>query len=335
MNAQDFWQCAEKSADWLISQQAEDGRWKPITQPVVDAYYKASWALSLMGRPTAAHRSLDYAARHLLQPNGDVQPRQNRWHSEVHYPYANAYFVMGGVRLARYDVAWPAMCFLRTLQSPASGAFASVYTEDNIPVRCDTMSTAGAGLACLAAGCLDAACRAADWLQALVERQPTPDRAFFCTVDAENNLVTQFPESDSPWRVVRTDQPNQIWYAVGLPFAFLIKLAQATARMEYLHLALWFFDFQQRCVNPWAGPSSGKAGWGCAELYRMTGEARYRDIALSIGEYMAGFQAPDGSFQIPLSAPYDPQRPLTPGDFDLTAEYTVWLGEIAANLLVR
>ncbi len=335
MNASDLWESAVKGAKWLASQQEPDGRWRPLRSPCVDAYYKGSWALNLMGYPTQAHHCLNYAVRRLLQPNGDLLPRRHLWHREIHYLYANAYFVIGGARTGRYDVQQPTLAYILSQQRPASGGFASSPSAENGAFSCDSMSTAACGLAALAAGRLDVASCAARWLANLAKEQPEPDAAFYTTTDAEERLVTSFAEDDAPWRVVRTDQPDQTWYAVGLPFAFLVKAAQATGQRSLLALAGWFFDLQERCVNAWEGPSSGKAGWGCAELYRMTGKARYREVALQVGAYIAAAQDASGAWNSDFGRPVAPDHPFIPQDFDASAEFTLWLGEIASNLLAR
>ena len=335
MQARELWECALKGAEWLVSQQEADGRWRPLLEPYVDGYYKSAWALSRMGCPTQAQRCLNYVAAHLLQPDGDVLPRKHPWHNEIHYLYSNAYLIIGGMCTGRYDVAQPALRFLLRQQQPAAGGLASLPAEDNGAVRCDTMSTSAAGLAALAAGRLDAVCCAANWFARLVKAQPKPEAYFLCTVDADGQIVSSFPEQDAAWRMVRTDQPNQTWYAVGLPLAFLVKAYQATGRREHLELALWFYAFLERCVDAWSGPSSGQAGWGCAELYRMTGETCYREGALQIGSYIAQHQAPNGAWNADPGAPLEPTHTWVPQDFDTSAESVLWLGEIASNILAR
>ncbi|MHB1294463.1 MAG: hypothetical protein ACYC4R_05655 [Anaerolineae bacterium] len=332
METQGLWECARRGAAWLIAQQDADGGYRAVPEPMADAYYKSAWALQLLGEPAAAHRTLNYARRRLLQPNGDLAPREHPWHREVHYLYANAYFVLGGAHLGRYDVSEPALRYLLSLQSPVTGAFASTPPTGGMPLRYDSISTAAGGLACLAAGRLEQARAAGNWLMRLLARQPEPATAFYGTVAAGDALVTRYSDGQAAWRVVRTDHAGQIWYMVGLPFAFLVLLAQATGSAEHLEGAHHYLAFQESCVEPWSGPSSGKAGWGCAALYRLTGEARLREIALGIGAYMAGFQLGDGSFSLTPVEGKLQDRPLAPGDFDLTAEYTLWLGEIAANL---
>jgi hypothetical protein len=76
-------------------------------------------------------------------------------------------------------------------------------------------------------------------------------------------------------------------------------------------------------------------------LYRITGEERYRDIALQVaGNYMA-CQTPWGWFDWDGKAAYgseeggDQMPELTAGDFDGTSEVVVWLGLIGSNLLAR
>src|SRR5208283_4921357 len=117
---------------------------------------------------------------------------------------------------------------------------------------------------------------------------------------------------------------------------------QATGEKRYADLARWYLDFQSRCANPWDGGSSGKAGWGCSILYRLTGEERYREIALQVAKNQMNCQLPDGSFQwktpgqgYGAAAQSGEQRKLTNDDFDISSEFVVWLSLIGSNLLAR
>jgi hypothetical protein len=116
---------------------------------------------------------------------------------------------------------------------------------------------------------------------------------------------------------------------MGLPFAFLIRLADAANETRYRELAQWYFDLQERCIGPWDGYSSGKAAWGCAMLYRITGKARYRDIAMHVAKNIMAMQKTDESW---LSG-QNKQQGLINTDIDLTAEFTLWLSLISANIL--
>ncbi len=171
----------------------------------------------------------------------------------------------------------------------------------------------------------------------MIEMQPFPQDRFYTTLEADGQLGTRFPHDEASWRVVDTTQEDQCWYAVGLPFVLAILLHQVTGAPAYAGLADWFFEFQSRSVNPWDGSSSGKSAWGCSMLYRLTGEERYRDVALHVAQNMIDCQTPDGWYQWGGGAGYleGGTREFGPGDFDLAAEYTLWLGLVGSNLMAR
>jgi hypothetical protein len=264
-----------------------------------------------------------------MRSDGDFLPRAKPWHKRVHYLYANAYFVLGGVAASRYQIVAPAVDFILSQQNPLHGGFYSQRTAPGEQAQCDTMSAGAAGVACLASGHVDAARRTADFIRLLVDLQPDPERRFFTTLEADGRLLIDVEEDEAFARIVDTRLPDQCWYAVGLPFAFLVLLTEATGDAQYRELAQWLFNFQVRCVNPWEGGSSGKAGWGCSMLYRITGEERYREIALQVARFILSLQDADGGW-----ATYrDPDEGLTNTAMDVSAEFTLWCALIAANIL--
>lgn len=334
---------ATRGVNWLLSQQNPDGSWKALDKAPIDAYYKAAWAFNITGQTTAAERVISYVKHNLLQPDGDLLPRNDPWYVSVHYQYANAWVITGSQKQGRYDVSVPALKFLLTQQDPSHGGFYSLKGSATDRKRSDTMSSGISGIALLATGQLDAARRLADHFKWMADMQPEPQSKFYLTVDPNGRLVTEFPSDEAFWRVVDTKRRDQCWYAVGLPFTFTMLLHQATGDKRYADTSKWYFDFQSRCVNPWDGGSSGKAGWGCSVLYRITGEERYRDIALQVAKNQMNSQLPDGSFawKVPgqgygaATAPSPQQRKLTNDDFDIATEFVVWQSLIGSNLLAR
>ena len=143
-----------------------------------------------------------------------------------------------------------------------------------------------------------------------------------------------FPPEAAVWRVVEAGQTGQRWFAVGLPFAFAVLLHAATGEPRFRHLADELFAFQSRGLEPWDVPSSGKAGWACSMLYRSTGEARYRDIALRVARQIMAYQTPAGWFTLgprPEPGAGEPAA-FAPFIYDVTAEFVLWLTLIAANV---
>ena len=337
MTAKQFREHALMGSRWLVKHQNPDGSWIGLDDPKMDAFYKGAWALTLTGEPAAGQRLLSYVRRHFLTPDGDFTPRGHPWHSAVHHPYANAYFIVGSLIAGRYEISAPAIRFLLGQQDPDHGGFYSQRTEAGEKIRSDTMSTGAAGMACLAAGQMEAARSAADYLARIIELQPAPTDRFYTAIEADGALGTDAKDADEAWwRIVDTHTENQCWYAVGLPFAFLIQMAEATGETRYRELAQWFFDFQLRCVDPWDGGSSGKGGWGAAMLYRITGETRYRDIAVHVADQIIARQNADGGWAFPSS---EEDQSRTPGlsnmDLDATAEFILWLTLISSHILAR
>jgi len=263
----------------------------------------------------------------------------------VHYQYANAWFLTGAQKQGRYDVAAPALRFLLTQQDPWNGGFYSLKGSATQRKRTDTMSSGISGVSLLAAGQLEASRRLASYFDWIAHAQPDPQSKFYLTADENGHLVTEFPADEAFWRVVDTKQKDQCWYAVGLPFTFSTLLYQATGEKHYWDIAKWYFDFQSRCVNPWDGGSSGKAGWGCSVNYRVTGETKYRDIALQVAKNQQNSQLPDGSFAWKTpgqaygsntpAAPAGQPKKITNDDFDISCEFVVWQALIGSNLMAR
>ena len=337
MIAKEFREHALMGSRWLKEHQNPDGGWMGLDDPKMDAFYKGAWALTVTGEQAAAHRLLDYVREHFLTPDGDFSQRGHPWHSAIHHPYANAYFIVGSLIAGRYEISTPAIRFLLGQQDPDHGGFYSQRTEAGKKFRSDTMSTGAAGLACLAAGQMAAARSAANYLTRIVELQPAPVDRFFTTIETDGNLGTDAKDADEAWwRIVDTHTENQCWYAVGLPFSFLVQMAEATGEARYRELAQWFFDFQQRCVDPWDGGSSGKGGWGAAMLYRITGETRYRDVAFHVAGQIIARQNADGGWAFPSSEDEPIRAPgLSNMDLDATAEFILWLSLISGHILAR
>jgi hypothetical protein len=324
MAIQDIMEHAQKGVGWLVKKQNPDGSWLGLHDCKVNGFYKAPWAFMEMGHPAAANRTLNYIKRRFLTEKGDFLPRK----PSFHYLYFNAYVIIGASLAGRYDISMPAIRFLLSQQNENHGGFNSqLSAPGGEKSPSDTMSAGAAGIACLASGQIEPARRAGNYLAHVIAEQPAPDLHFFTTVTSDGRLYADIKDDEAFYGVIDTQKANQCWYAAGLPFAFLVQLAEATNDSLYLDLARWFFDFQSRCVDPWEGYSSGKAGWGCAMLYRITGEKAYREIAVHIAEKIISRQNANGGW----SASDKP----TESEMDLTAEFTLWLSLISTNLLAR
>lgn len=323
---------AQRGLAWLLDQQAAAGNWRQLETEVFDAYYKGGWALAVTGQLAAAHRLLTHVQRAFLTPEGDFAPRLAPLHTDVARLYASSYAVLAAQKADRYEIAAPALRYQLSQQDRDHGGFYSGKTPAGERGRSDSMSTAMSGVALLTAGQTERAVLAGDCLLKLVEMQPEAGR-FFTTLDEGGRLQVDFPPEVAVWRVVEAGQTGQRWFAVGLPFAFAVLLHQATGEPRFKGLADALFAFQTCGLEPWDVPSSGKAGWACSMLYRISGEVQYRDIALRVARQIMAYQTPAGWFTIgPRPEPAAEPATFAPFIYDVTAEFVLWQTLIAANV---
>ena len=334
MKLSSVWESAVAGSHWLLEHQNAEGGWTILDKQEVDTHYKTAWSFLSMGHPDAAMRNLNLVQEHMLQEDGDFAPRLHPWHKEVHRMYANAYIIIGAMAAGRYEIAYPAGRFLLTQQDEQHGGFYSILTEKGQKNRCDTMSAGAAGLACLAVGEIEAARRAGDFLILAMQNQPTPGECFYSCIEADGSFNTNPDESERWWRVLDTKTDGQCWYALGLPFAFLVRLAQVAPEAKYRQAVDTYLKYQEKCNGAWVGPSSGKVAWACSMLYQQAGEKKYRDLALKTAAYHISLQEPEGCWNFTAAADDNPKVPKNL-DIDATAEFTLWLSLIAANIASR
>lgn len=337
MKAIQLWEHALMGSRWLLRHQNKDGSWIGLNQPNVDGYHKVLWSFMSTGQLAAAHRTADYIIQNFMTADGDFLPRENLGIKEMYYLYPNAYFIIGAMKASRNEITIPSLRFLLSQQNPDHGGFYSRYSTPDREDISDTISTSMAALACLEAGHLNAARKAANFLADIIDLQPSPKDRFFTAVGSDKKLVTDVKDNtEAPFRIIHVNVENEYWHALGIPFAFLVRLAEDTGETRYFDLARWYFDFQQRCANPWDCSYSGKAGWGCAVLYRRTGNPIYRDISLYIADNIVSEQRPDGNW-IAYRKNRDriKRKEIINTDINLNAEYTLWLSLISSSILAR
>ena len=88
-----------------------------------------------------------------------------------------------------------------------------------------------------------------------------------------------------------------------------------------------FFEFALRCrEDSFTHTGSGKSALGAAVYYLLTGDRRAREAACRFADFLLNTQRPDGSWHDPAW----PEEVLY--SIDASAEFNVWLQEIAAIL---
>lgn len=321
---------SQRGIQWILAQQRANGSFCD-PQDGIGGYYKVPYALALTGQLWAAQRLASWIAGHHFTSQGDFRAPQRKAREPFHesWPaYANAWLVQGLHRLGRYDLSLPGADFLLSLQAPSGG----FITWDGEARILEPVCTAWGGLAVLATGHLAAACHAGDLLVRLVKGQPDAGRFYFC-MDLAGNLLADVPAGKELFYYVDASRPEQIYYYPGITLIFLMYLYRATGEPRYLDAGRALFAFTEGCAGDvYAFPPSGKLGMGCALLFDVTGDEQARRAARQVGEYLAATQQADGSWRLPDLELYAgiANRDAFEVQLDLTAEYSIFLAEIAA-----
>ena len=332
-----FEAAARRGIDWILAQQRADGSFCDAADGI-GAYYKVPYALGLSGHPRQAARLARWIAAHHRAAEGDFGLDETvsgeagaAGARHEHWPtYRQAWLVLGLHRLGRYDLSLPGARFLLRHQLPGGGFYATEGDERFLEPVCTSWS----GAACLATGHMEAAVAAGDTLVRMVEAQTDPQRFYF-RMTAAGQLITEVPAGEELYHFVDAGRAEQIYYNPGIALIFLAHLYRATGTEAYLQASHRLLDFAERCAaDAYRFPPSGKLGLGCALLYELSGREEARRGACALGEYLLETQTPQGTWALPDAGPYRgaKYRGNPAIDLDITAEFSVFLTEIAARL---
>ena len=128
------------------------------------------------------------------------------------------------------------------------------------------------------------------------------------------------------FHLVNRTEPDQAYFMLGYPIAFLARLAELTGDRGNLRTAHDYLDFALSCEgNLRTSPLSHKVAWGAAVLGRVAQAPQSLALALAeqITTFLLEIQDASGAW-LPAEPPHT--------TFDQTAEIAIWLQEIAVEL---
>lgn len=319
-------QSADRAVEWLASQLKSDGSYGSTITDLA-SYYKSPYLLSLSGKFEEANTVLSYIKKAFMRDNsdfttaGDLKSENGAF--VEYWAYMNGWIALTSQKMGRFDVAYPAYQYIKSFYHPKHGGFITNNPGQANNVV-DVFTTAHLGLTALYFGELDKAISAGKLLQRFLELQPEKKSGFYLRLTNDGKLITDFPENAAIFLVVSAVQPNQAYFMIGYPIAFLGKLYKATGNTLYLDTAKDYLDFTLRCHNNIRGfHFSHNVAWGAAIIANLTREAIYVELSTDIADYLLSIQEPDGAWLTEQPAHIY---------FDQTAEIAIWLREISAEL---
>lgn len=301
---------AQRAAEWVISQQKEDGSLTP-PEDGASSYYKVPYALAVTGHATAANRLLDWTKANDLASRGVLKLT-----SPGLALYKHSWMLQGAIRLARFDLARPLGEYVLRCLAPCGGFFQVPEGNEVVEPAC----LGWGGMAMVYYGQLDLARQAGNVIGSMLDQQPEPNRFYF-TLTPGGELVVGGSET-----YLDFTQPGQVYWRLGIPLLFLTRLYLATSEQRYLDVAQSMLHLQLGGADDaFAHPTSGKSGLAAAILYAITGDARAREAACREGDFLLSIQDAEGWWTSPTADSLGVR-------FDYTGEFTVFLTEMAAAL---
>ena len=316
-----FKEARDKGVRYLMQHIHEDGSFGDPTLGVTE-YYKVPAALMVAGESAAASRLLSWIRENGLTPDGDFGPRPANEMDSYYYIYHNAWVIKAAQRMGQFDLSQRGMEFIMDFWDPESGGFYSSPTERGMDTKEDLWVVAGAGWCAIYTGMLDVAEGVGNWMRRMMDAQPNYPEEMYTVYSQKTGLITEVLDGDDfRYVLTRDESRDQSFFHPGIAAGFLTRLYKATGEPEWLSLAREYMRFADHVDDyHFSLLRAGKLGWAASIMYTLTGEQKYRDMAIRVGDNLIETQTDEGFWETKLGNG-------VPGN-DATAELIVWLDEV-------
>ena len=312
----------DRGGDYILAQMRPDGTIEDSNR-IVWMYWGVPIALAVSGHSAAAARFFRWIRNNVFTSEGDFGTSAEKKQSGS-YAYQNAWLIEGAHRLGQFDLSQRGMDFITPFWDPETGGFYSSYDQRGDDTEMQIHVTSGAGRAAVYTNRMDVARGVGRFLRAVLDEQPDYPQKLYSVYTRRNGLVTNPEPSDDMRFVMSQDsKENQQFFNPGIAGGFLTRLFQATGESEWLEVAKRYMHFAEIASDhliTLPGLSQGKTGWGASVLYTLTGEDKYRELAIRIGDSILSYQAEEGYWY--------GQSPNKTPRINLTGEMVIWLDEI-------
>ncbi|MBM3934966.1 MAG: hypothetical protein FJ319_11825 [SAR202 cluster bacterium] len=303
-------------ACFLLARMNKDGSYGDIKLGT-GQYYKTVWALQCSGYSNEANRILDWVRRTGMTDKGDFGPRPSG-PQDYDYTYHNMWIVIAAHRLGQLDIARRGMDFLTSYHDPDNGGFYSAAEKGDVGNLQDMFIVAFGGLAALQTGRLELARGTGKWFETVMNAQPNFPAQIYTVYSRDAGLHTK--DTGGRYLVNAQTTVDQQFFQPGAAAAFLARLYQATGERRWLDLATEYMRFPENASDfLFKIVRAGKVGYAASILYTMTGQAKYRDMAIRIGHNLVALQSPEGWWTTVGG---------NAANIESTAERVAWMDEI-------
>ncbi|WAR24005.1 hypothetical protein MAR_037674, partial [Mya arenaria] len=194
----------------------------------------------------------------------------------------------------RFDISYPAYAYCKRFYHPERQmvCVTEPFAEATAETTVDMLSTAHLGKLALVMADLDMAKNCGEGLLKFMSAQPRNDVEILLRANATSGeIITDPPNDMQPFYSVKRDSPKQLYFFLGYHGIFMIKLFKATKDERFLNSAKEILDFALTCHESMCTFSySHKVAMAAALVAVETKEAKYRRLAIGLGEYLVSIQ---------------------------------------------
>ncbi|MFI4938189.1 MAG: hypothetical protein ACHQJ6_06750 [Candidatus Berkiellales bacterium] len=317
---------SQKTLNWVIQQIEANGKIKSFPDDLV-GYYKLPYLLTTTGHPVLAKKVFDYMQNTFFTQNGmltfDNKKTENLLMAKF-WGYVLGWVAIAAQKAGRFDLSFPLHHHLTHFQSQDHGGFATSGAWGKHDEAMDVITTAQLGRLSLFFGMKFEAIKAGEFLSWNINHQPKLTESLYLFVNNDKKHILKYPREMEMIYVVNKSLPNQAYFMIGLPCAFLVDLFLATKQAHFLNAAKQYADFALECHESIKSfHFSHKVAYAMAMLYRYTKEEKYLSMCKSITEYLIQIQDEDGIWL---------RKEGQVNSFDQSLEIAIWLNEIHTHL---
>jgi len=274
------------AADWVCSGLSADGSF-PGVENEIDAYYKMPVLFALADRPAQGQAVEMYLKKRFFE-GGDFHANTD---PEVlsFKNYRNGWVTRGLQMLGSTQMATAAGDYLEGETVQAFGAVVTEPREPGVKVM-DWGTTCSAIKAFLCLGRNDVARRCGEYLLDTLSNQPHSDRFLL-----KRSLTGEYLEENDLTFVIEIGRPGQIYFPLGFGMLVFADLYALTNESRWLTAAEKLCDLVTKCHDEvYSVITNRKVAWGAAQLYALTGDAKYAQLSLDIWQWTMDTQTPEG-----------------------------------------
>lgn len=318
---------SERTSKWLAKQISPIGKFSAFPDDLA-CYYKAPYFLAMTGQETQAARLCQYIQSTFFKTH-DFSSQNVKTENpalQKFWGYVIAWIGMGSQKLGFFDMSYPAYQYCRRFYSQDHGAFGTHGPWSEKDDTIDMLTTAHFGRLSLFMGEKDRSLRAGEFLGWMIAHQPDLSKEMLLAVNNNREFIKNYPQDQAFFYTVKKADPQQAYFMIGYPCAYLAELYHATGNVSFLDSAKKYANFALECNDSIkAFPYSHKVAWAMSLMYRVTKDNKYLTMCVNIAQYLMSIQSNDGVW-------LEQDGPVN--SIDQSVENAIWLREIAGNVVL-